>query len=225
MNRLLMLAMIVLCAASVAQAGVIQDIIGGVVTEGSIVDIEGAIVTSVMNSSVTVSELPGGPGLSMWVIVGEMPTVSAGDVVTLRGTYIEHNGRSTISLLHPADAAMTVTGSTQPIPFYATVNDLVADPEGWESVVVMVTDGLVVQDIYPDGSWLVNSYESGTPLVLDDYFGLHPVVGAGECYNNALGLFFMFEGQHVLKALEVDFTDCTVGSELMDMGSLKSQYR
>jgi hypothetical protein len=220
-----MLAVIVLCAASAAQAGVIQDIIGGVVPEGSIVDIEGAVVTSVMNSSVTISELPGGPGLSMWVIVGEAPTVSAGDIVDLRGTYLEHNGRSTLSLLHPSDAAMTVTGSMPPIPFYATVNDLVADPDAWESVVVMVTDGLVVQEINPDGTWLVHSYETGTPLILDDYFGLHPIVGAGECYNNALGLFFMYEGQHVLKALEVDFTDCTVAAEEMDLGTLKSQYR
>ena len=225
MNRLIPLVLVALLAASVAQAGMIQDIRSGLVPEGTIVDIEGAVVTSVMNTSVTVSELPGGPGMSLWVILGDAPTVYPGDIVDLRGTYLEHSGRSTLSLLHPGDAAMTVTGSTMPVPFYVTVNELIADPEGWESVVVMVTDGLVVQEIYADGSWLVNSYETGTPLILDDYFGLHPTVGVGECYNNALGLFFMFEGQHVLKALEVDFTDCTVGNENLGMSELKSIFR
>ena len=225
MNRLITLVLIALCAASAAQAGMIQDIRSGLVPEGTIVDIEGAVVTSVMNTSVTIAELPGGPGFAMWVILGDAPTVAAGDIVTLRGTYIEHNERATLSLLHPDDAAMTVTGATSPIPVYATVDDVLADPEAWESVVVVVTDGLVVQEIYEDGNWLVHSYETGTPLMLNDYFGLHPTVGVGECYNNALGLFFRLDGQHVLKALEVDFTDCTVGNQDLGMSELKSMYR
>lgn len=225
MKRLIPLILIVLIASTAAQAGMIMDLRSGLVAEGSIVDIEGAVVTSVMNNSVTVSELPGGPGMGLWVIVGDTPTVAAGDIVDLRGTYLEHNDRATLSLLHPADAAMTVVGSTMPIPVYATVDEVMADPEAWESVVVMVTDGLIVQDVFTDGTWLVSSYETGTPLMLDDYFGLHPTVGVGECYNNALGLFFMLEGQHVLKALEVDFTDCTVANDDVGMGELKRMFR
>ena len=225
MNRMIPIVLVVLLAASVVTAGTIQDIRSGLVPEGTIVDIEGAVMTSVMHSSFTIAEMPGGPGLALWVIDSEAPTINVGDVVDLRGTYIEHHERATLSLLHPADAHVTVTGAVPPVPVYATVDEILADPEAWESVVVMVTDGLIVQEILQDGNWLVHSYETGSPLVLNDYFGLFPSVAIGECYNNGFGVFFRYEGQHVLKALELDFTDCAVGNDTLGVGELKALYR
>jgi len=225
MKKLSLLILTVALCASLAQAGDIADIRAGLVPEGTVLTIEGAIVTAVMNSSITVSELPGGPGMSLWVITSGPPTVAVGDIVDLFGTYIEHNERSTFSLWYPAEASITVTGSGTPPMIFATADELVADPEAWESTVVMVTDGLIVQEILADGNWSVSSFETGTVLILNDYFGLFPMVALGECYNNAFGVFFRFEGQHVLKALEVEITDCSVGNDTLDFGELKSFFR
>ena len=225
MRNLTMMTVVCLLIAGIAQAGTIADIRGGLVDTGTIVTVEGAVVTSVLNSSVTISELPGGPGMSLWVITDGAPTVAVGDIVDLMGTYIEHNERATLSLLHPAEAHITFVSSGTAPMIFATVDQLVADPEFWESTVVMVTDGLIVQAIMADGNWSVYSFETGAELILNDYFGLFPMVSLGECYNNALGVYFRFEGKHVLKALEVEFVDCTVGNDDLQFGELKSLYR
>ncbi len=211
--------------ASCLQAGTIQDIQSGLIPEGSYVLIEDAVVTSVMHSSFTIAELPGGPGLGLWVLDTAAPTVSVGDVVELYGTYLEHNDRATLSLLHPAGAYVSVTGTTTPPQVFATVDELIADLDAWEGVAVEVTDGLIVQEILGEGDWLVSSFESGTELVLNDYFGLFPNVQLGECYNNAFGIFFELDGHHVLKTLDVEYVDCTVDAATSSFGALKASYR
>jgi hypothetical protein len=46
-----------------------------------------------------------------------------------------------------------------------------------------------------------------------------------ECYNNADGIFFYYDGVHVLKTLDVEYVDCTVGNEVRTFGEIKSIYR
>lgn len=223
MKRLLMLT--VLLAACFAQAGTIQDLRGGVIPEGSIVTVGDAVVTAVMDHSFVVSEQEAGPSRSVWVYEGEVPSVSVGDVVEVFGTYLELNGRATISLLHPATAGYVVTGSAELPRNDVTVLMLLNDPEAWETTLVHVTDGLIVQEVLPNGQWLVASYESGTQMILDDYFRLFPNVMMAECYNNADGIFFYYDGVHVLKTLDVEYVDCTVGNEVRTFGEIKSIYR
>lgn len=225
MNRLSLITLTALLLAGFAQAGTIADIRAGLVPDGTVVTVEGAVVTAVMNNSITVAELPGGPNLALWVITDGAPTVALGDVVDLYGTYLEHNERATLSLWSPAEASITVTGSAEAPLSYVTVAQLVADPEAWESVVVFVTDGLIVQELFENGEWGVTSHETADTLVLNDYFGLFPDVSLGECYNNALGVFFRFQGQHVLKLLEVEYTECSVGNDALGFSALKTLFR
>jgi hypothetical protein len=220
-----MLTIALILAATAAQAGTIHDIRTGLVPVGTELTIIDAVVTAVMDNSIVVSEQATGPELAVWVYGGEAPTVSAGDVVTVSGTYLELNGRATISLLYPADAGVTVTGSA-PVPVnHVTVFQLQDDPEGWETTLVNVTDGLIVQEILENGQWSVASYETGYMMVLDDYFHLFPAVRVAECYNNADGLFFFYGGAYVLKALHVEYVDCTVADEPLSFGAVKALYR
>ena len=106
-----------------------------------------------------------------------------------------------------------------------TVGQLESDPEAWSSTRLFVTDGLLVQEVYEDGQWLVASYETGHLMRLDDYFGLYPDVRVAECYNNADGVFMFYGDRFVLKALDLAYVDCTVPNESASLGAVKQMYR
>lgn len=225
MYKMFTISCLMTVLAATASAGVIHDIRSDLVPLGAYVAVSDAVVTAVMDNSFIAAETELGPRHSIWVYLGEAPVIAVGDVVDFDGTYIDQNGRDCISLLYPATAAVTVVGSAAPPVNEVTVSQLLADQDGWSSTHVFVTDGLLVQDIMQNGQWLVASYETGHLMVLDDYFGLFPDVRVAECYNNATGVFFLYGGDYVLKALSVAHVDCTVPNETVGFGTLKRMFR
>ncbi|MDO9171338.1 MAG: hypothetical protein Q7W29_05860 [bacterium] len=225
MKQLVIASLLVLCLAAVAQAGVINDIRTGVIPEGSVVQVNGAVVTAVQNSSFTMTELPAGPYTAIWVYVGAAPAVAIGDVVEVKGLTRNFYGRDEINLLYPGDAHAAITG-TSPVPnLQLTTTQLQANPEAWESHVVTITDGLIVQEMLPEGMWRADSVETGLSVIFDDYFYDYATVDLGDCYNNAYGMYQWFGGMWIFKVFTTADTDCTVANEDLSFGSLKALYR
>lgn len=225
MKQLVIASLLVLCLVAVAQAGVINDIRTGVIPEGSVVQVSGAVVTAVQNSSFTMTELPAGPYTAIWVYVGAAPAVAIGDVVEVKGLTRNFYDRDEINLLYPGDAHAAITGSS-PVPnFQLTTTQLQANPEAWESHVVTITDGLIVQELLPEGMWRADSVETGLSVIFDDYFYDYATVDLGDCYNNAYGMYQWFGGMWIFKVFTTADTDCTVANEDLSFGSLKALYR
>lgn len=218
-------ALLFLGLAASAQGGTIHDIRTGVIPAGTVVEITGAVVTAVQAQSFTCTEIPAGPYTAIWVYVGDAPALAAGDVVDIKGLVRDYNDRSEVNLLYPSDATYTKTG-TAPVPdIQLTTTQLTADPEAWESHVLTVTDGLIVQELLPDGMWSAISYETGILMIFDDYFFDYATVSVGDCYNNAYGEYQWYHSMWVLKVLSVAPTDCTVPTEPMSFGDVKAMYR
>jgi len=224
--RNLVIATMLLMLAGTALGGTIYDIRTGAIAAGSVVDIDGAVVTAVQAQSFTITELPAGPYTAIWVYQGSAPSVHVGDVVHVRGFVRLTDQRGEVNLLYPADAGVTVTGSA-PLPdLQLTTTEVLADPAAWESHVLTLTDGFIVQELFPaDGQWRVQSVETGLDMIFDDYFFDFQTVALGDCYNNAYGMFTWFTDKYVFKVMEVAHTDCTVGNDAMSFSRVKSMYR
>jgi len=223
--RNLMTVMMVLLIASVAMGGTILDIREGRIAPGSVVEVTGAVVTAVQNNSFTVTELPAGPYTAIWVYEGVTPSISVGDVVDIKGLVRDNSGRCEINLLYPSDAGYTVTGITAVPEIFLTTLDLLADHEAWESHVVTITDGMIVQEILADGQWLAVSVETELPIVFDDYFYDYATVALGDCYNNAFGMVTWYREAWVFKVISTNNIDCTVGNDDLSFGALKGMFR
>jgi len=225
MRHLASAALILLMLVGVVQAGTIHDIRTGLIPEGTVVVIDGAVVTAVQDNSFTVTELPAGPYTSIWVYLGTTPTVAVGDVVHLKGFVRVGDQRGELNLIYPPDAEATVTGTASLPDLQLTSTELLADPAAWESAVVTITDGMIVQELLPDGQWRAQSVETGLDIVFDDYFFDYHTVALGDCYNNAYGMFTWFSGKYVFKVMSVAHTDCTVANAAVSFGQLKQMYR
>ncbi|MBU0742471.1 hypothetical protein KKG45_06570 [bacterium] len=214
----------VLTAVSAA-AGTIHDIRTGQVPRGTVVEVDGAVVTAVQNGSFSVTELPAGPYRAIWVFLGSEPAVSAGDVVDLKGFYRDNFGRDEINLLWPPDAGVVVTGSA-PLPdIQLTTTEIAADPAAWVSAMITITDGMIVMEMQLRGQWRATSVETSLDVVFDDYFYDFATVGLGDCYNNGFGLYTWHDGAYVFKVLSVALIDCTIANEALSFGQLKVIYR
>jgi len=210
----------------VASAGMIADIRAGEVPDGTVVSISGAVVTAVLETSLTVSEPAGGPARALWVLCDGPPAAVAGDVVDLHGTYLEHNGRATLSLWSPAEASLTVVGRAEVPVSEVDAAVLAADPEAWESVLVRVTEELTPQGSRENGDWLTVGRLTGAGLDLDDYFGaLPPQPPLGECLADARGVYFCYQDAHVLKALDLEVVTCALADEARGFSALKTMFR
>jgi hypothetical protein len=225
MKQLVIASLLIVGLAAFAQAGVIHDIRTGVIPDASVVLVSGAVVTAVQANSFTMTELPAGPYTAIWVYVGAPPAVAIGDLVEVKGLTRDFNGRAEINLLYPGDAHATVTGSGLVPNFQLTTTQLQADPEAWESHVITITDGLIVQEILPEGMWRADSVETGLSVIFDDYFYDYATVDLGDCYNNARGMYQWFSGIWIFKVFTTADTDCTVANEVLSFGSLKALYR
>ena len=217
--------LMVIGIAMAASAGTIHDIRTGVLPVGAVVDVHGAVVTAVQNSSFTVTELPAGPYTAIWVYQGATPAVHVGDVVSIRGLVRDNSGRAEINLLYPMDAAAIVTSTTTPPEQFLTTTELAADYEAWESNVLTITDGMIVQDLMFGGFWLASSVETTLPVLFNDYFFDYATVALGDCYNNAFGMVTWYKSQWVFKVMSVEHVDCTVGNNAASFGDLKSMFR
>jgi len=225
MKKFMSASLLILGLSAAAQAGVITDIRSGAIPEGSVVVVGGAVVTGVQSNSFTMTELPAGPYTAIWVYVGAAPAVAIGDVVEVKGLTRDFYGRAEINLLYPSDAHATRSG-TSPVPnIQLTTTQLQADPEAWESHVVTITDGLIVQEMLPDGMWRADSVETGRSVIFDDYFYDYATVDLGDCYNNAHGMYQWFGDMWIFKVFTTADTDCTVANEDLSFGSLKALYR
>jgi len=218
-----LLAALLMVAATAAWGATPGEIRAGAVEEGTSVELSGVVVTSVLHSSFTVTALPAGPDQALWVMTDPDPMVAVGDVLDLRGVYIEYKDITTI-WAH----GWTVVDQIDPPTMYATAAQLMGEPERYESCVLQVTDGLIVVEILPEGDWIVVSFEDGTTLVrLNAYWFDPSIVFAGQCYNNATGLFTYHEGEFLLKVFPdgLALTDCTVDNDDVSFGSIKALYR
>ncbi len=217
--------MVVLVMAGAAFGGPIKDVREGRTGAGSVIDVTNVVVTAVQNSSFTVTELPAGPYTAIWVYEGASPAVNVGDVIDLKGLVRDNSGRSEINLLYPSDAGYTVTGTTAAPEIFLTTVELLLDQEPWESHVLTITDGMIVQEMLADGQWMAYSVESQLPVLFDDYFFDYATVDLGDCYNNAHGMVTWFRDVWVFKVISTENVDCTVGNEDLSFGSIKSLYR
>ena len=151
------------------------------------------------------------------------PQVAEGDVLDLVGVYSEYKDLTAIIA-----QGWTMVGQVEVPQLYATAAELMSDPEAWESCVLQVTDGLIVNEILPDGDWVVVSFEDGiTNVRLDPYWYDPSDVELGQCYNNATGMFIFHEGAYCLKVFPdgLTLTDCTVDAAPISFGAVKSLYR
>ncbi|MCP4144895.1 MAG: hypothetical protein GY752_06375 [bacterium] len=209
-----------------AIAGPIHDARTGLIPEGTVLDVDNAVVTKVMGNSFCVSEQPVGQWNAIWVWVGELPAVQEGDIISIRALYSEHDGRSMLSMSYPEDAEIVVTGSMDVPLLYVNGMELMQEPEGYESCWINLTDGLIVSEVRPDGYWVVLSHEFPMfSFVMYDYFQLFPDVQTAECYNNADALFFWYGHEWVLKTYDVDNVDCAVENNHISFGSMKAVWR
>jgi primosomal replication protein N len=225
MVRLIAVCLLVVSSATALHAGTIYDIRTGAISDGAVVEVDGLVVTAVQKSSFTVTELPAGPYTAIWVYQGSTPSVRVGDVVTVKGYVRDHAGRSEINMLYPSDAGAKSTDTTTPPALFVDTTDLLADSEAWESHVVTITDGMIVQEIQDGGFWLADSYETGLPILFDDYFYDYATVELGECYNNAYGMLTWYKDRRVFKVLSVAHVDCTVPNGEVGFGDLKAMFR
>lgn len=223
--RLLTVFVAVALLAGAAAAGTIHDIRTGVVPNGSIVEVTGAVVTAVQSNSFTVTEQPAGPFTAIWVYAGSTPTVAEGDVVDIKGLVRDNLGRAEINLLYPMDAGYTVTGTATLPMMYADTLMLQGNYEAYESHVLTITDGMIVQEVLEGGLWMASSVETQLPVVFDDYFYDFATVALGDCYNNAYGMITWHLGQWVFKVMATENVDCTVGNEDLSFSSVKSLFR
>lgn len=226
MKAMILSMVLLLAAACAASAGTIADIRAGEVPDGTVVSIEGAVVTAVLETSLTVSEPDGGPARALWVLCDGAPAAVAGDVVDLYGTYLEHNGRATLSLWSPAGASLTVVGRAEVPVSEVDAAMLAADPEAWESVLVRLTEELTPMGGRENGDWLTVGRLTGAELDLDDYFGaLPPQPPLGECLADVRGVYFCYQDAHVLKALALETVACALGDEAQGFSDLKTMFR
>lgn len=220
------LIFLLIVIAGTAIAGPIHDARTGLIPKGTVLNVDNAIVTKVMNNSFCVSEQPVGPWNAIWVYVGHSPAVQDGDIISIRALYSEHNGRSMLSMSYPEDAEIVVTGYMDVPLLYVNGMELMQEPESYESCWINLTDGLIVSEVRPDGYWVVQSYEFPMfSFVMYDYFQLFPNVQTAECYNNADALFFWYGDEWVLKTYDVVNVDCAVENNHTSFGSMKAVWR
>jgi hypothetical protein len=202
---------------------------------GTLVTPCGAIITAVRPDGIYVSQVPHGAWDAIFVYwPGHTyfggAVAAPGDVVDICGEFKEVCGLSTVDIPAAGLYGSVIKTGTAPIPAvnYVTAAALLASPEQWESVTIMITDGMSVPAGYSLGSgmWNVEALD-GTTVVFDDFWYNFGNVMEGQCYNNATGILhdacgsFLFEP--FLNGIPV--VNCSVGIESVSMGSIKARYR
>lgn len=188
-----------------------------------------AIVTAVRSSGFFVSQAPHGAWDAIWVYFPGH-TFVAGDVVSICGVFKEVCGLSTIDI--PAGGVYgyvlkTGTAAVPPVN-YVTAADLMTSPEQWESVTIMITDGMSVPAGFSLGSgqWNVDALD-GTDLIFDDFWYNFANVMEGQCYNNATGILHDACGTFMFEPFSdgIALTNCAVNAEEISLGRIKALFR
>jgi hypothetical protein len=190
------------------------------------------VVTAVTTTGFYVSQPPHGAWDAIW-IYNPGHSFVPGDVVSICGVFKEVCGLSTIDIPgagiygYVLDLNLGHGGPVPPVN-YITAAALMASPEQWESVSIMITDGMNVPAGFNLGSgrWAVNAVD-GTHLFFDDFWYPFATVAEGQCYNNATGLLHQdCDGYWFEPFLGgIALTNCSVDAKPVSMGTLKALYR
>ncbi len=242
MKKFAIVIALILCAAA-AQAGTIMDIQMGVYADGDLVTVENAIVTAVRYNGFFISEwndtapdYGNGPYTGIWVYAGSdyAGDLVEGQLVDVTGTYTEFFDFSEIDLTigDPDPLGSYTPGAMHSgmYPSYClTAEELMADPEAYESVFICLTDGFIIDLMLDFGEWTATSVDSNTQVTFDDYWYDETTLAAGDCYNWAGGILTFSFGVYKMNPFEGDrglgLTDCTVGTDAASFGDVKALFR
>lgn len=173
---------------------------------------------------------PGGEYSGIWIYTGADPGLVPGDTVDVCGVITEYFGLTELDV--PAAGIygfVLKTGTGAPLaPFPVTAAQVAADGEPWESVQVIIIDGMEVPVAFDlgNGEWKVVALD-GTNLIFDDYWYDFANVIEGQCYNSATGIYnFSFNAFKLEPFVDgIPIVNCTVSSEAVTLGSIKAMYR
>ncbi len=227
MKKLLVVSLLMVMAASVAQAGVISDIRNGLVAVDTEVTATDVVVTSVRYNGFSGSEIPAGTYNSIWVYTGGAPGVEIGDIVTINAMYIEYYDLSELNVTTAPAGYVTITGSMVAPVIPLTAAELMVDPEAYENAVIQITDGMAVcQAADGYGVWMVSTLGSCIDIQMDDYWYDAATVVICDCYNWAIGLWTWSYGAWELNPFAdgIEKVDCTVDNETTTFGQMKSLF-
>lgn len=223
MKRIAIALLFVLVAVG-AQAATIYDIQTGVYPEGEILDLTHVKVVAVRYNGVYVSEEPSGVYNGIWVY-GPTDFV-VGDIIDIvGGEYIEYYDLSEI-LTDTAVVTFVAHCSDPIIPIMVDAETLFADAEPYESCLVYVTDGMMVDALGDYGQWTAIT-EGGMTVNFDDYFYDAETVVVGDCYNSVTAILDYSYGVYKLQPLAdgIELTDCTVATDAISFEGVKALYR
>ncbi len=227
--RKFVLAIALMGLAATAFAGNIYEIQTGVYAPLDEVTATGT-VTGVRNNGFFMQEAAVGYS-GIWVYTGTgNHTAIVGDDVEVKGLYKEYYDLSEIDVAADATGYVTIAGNSGALPAVPlTAAQYAADPEPWEGMFIMITDGLaVVEAPNTYGEWVMESLESpGTTVRCDDYWYDDTTVVLGQCSQYAAGCLTYSFGNYLLEVL-VDglmVADCAVDSDAVSFGAVKSLYR
>lgn len=187
------------------------------------------VVTAVRASGFYVSQAPHGAWDAIWVYYPGHAFVP-GDVVSICGVFKENCGLSTIDIPAGGIYGYVLKTGTAPVPpvNYVTAADLMASPEQWESVSIMIIDGMSVPAGFDlgGGTWAVDALD-GTDLVFGNFWYSFASVMEGQCYNNATGILHDACGTFVFEPFVdgIALVNCSVDVEDVSLGSLKATFR
>ncbi|MCA9494625.1 MAG: lamin tail domain-containing protein, partial [Myxococcales bacterium] len=171
----------------------IQDVRAGNWPAGTEVEVSGVVV-GVAATGAFVQAAGGGAYSGIWVYgAGGFPGANVGDAVDTVGRVADLNGLATIDLTTSAYAAFTRTGAgTVPATHVDTVDNLLADPEPWESALVEVQGVVVDQAGIAGNEFGVRDPLGTNQLRVDDLISLWSDYGdlqAGDSFSSISGPF------------------------------------
>lgn len=187
------------------------------------------VVTAVRASGFYVSQAPHGAWDAIWIYYPGH-TFVPGDLVSICGVFKEVCGLSTIDIPAGGIYGYVLKVGTAPVPpvNYITAADLMASPEQWESVTIMIIDGMTVPAGFDlgGGTWAVDAL-NGTDLVFGNFWYPFGSVAEGQCYNNATGILHDQCGTFVFEPFVdgIALVNCSVDVEGVSLGSLKATFR
>jgi len=223
--RKLAIVLAITAVAVAAQAGVISDIQQGVYAEGDPVQVLGATVIEVSSNGAFITELPVGPYSGIWVYLGSGHTAVSGDIIDIQGVYEEYYD---LSEINASGGAYQVTGNGPlPSPYSLTAAELMADPEVFEGVYIVVTDGFMVTSLAGYGEWWAHALESDVDVLFDDFWFTTPTEDQiGLCFNYAIGCLNYSFSEYKIAALAdgIEFVDCTVPTENTSLTEIKALF-
>lgn len=173
---------------------------------------------------------PGGEYSGIWVYTGADMGYVVGDIISVCGEVKEYFDLTEIDI--PAAGlygySLFISSGSPLAPHPVTAAQLAVDGEPWESVQIIITDGMTVPVGFDlgYGEWNVDALD-GTPLIFDDYWYDFAMVMEGQCYNNATGIYTFGYGAFKLEPFVdgIPIVDCAVGIENVSLSTIKAMFR